>query len=152
MRKACLIINASILILAFYAACKKSNGSGSFISATINGASFNRFNCVYINDTGTFKSLEIFGANYNPSGTWGVNTFTYPMIKFSILDFTGPGSYSITDTFQGTTGGNPFPSNPVAMGNYWVSATKVSTAVYGTITITATSPEVTGTFSFTGVI
>ena len=138
------------MIMAFYTACKKSNSSGSYITATVNGVSFNRSNCVFINDTGAFSTLDIFGANYNPAGGNGVNTFLFPMIKMNILDFTGPGTYAITDTYRGNGGGNPFPTTPVASGIYETGDTTGSPALYGTITITATSPEVVGTFSFTG--
>lgn len=131
-------------------ACHKSNSPGSYMSAEVNGVSFSRSNCVYIWDSGTFKSLSVFGADYNPGSTVvGINTFLYPEIKLSILDFTGVGIYAVTDTFKGTTGGNPFPTKPVASAVYATGDTTFAAGIYGTITITATSPKIVGTFSFT---
>lgn len=148
MKKLVITTLLATTLFAGFSACHKDSGSGSSITATINGASFSKGNCVIMVDTGTFKSLQVWGAYYNPSGGNGVNTFAVPFIQFNIIDYTGPGTYAITDTFSG----NPYPSAPIAEAGIDSSNVVVDTgtaAVYGTITITATSTELSGTFSFT---
>lgn len=143
-----ILLFVTLCVCSALPSCKKSNGSGSFITATINGKPFSRGNCVFILDTGTFKSLQVFGADPNPAGGGGVNDFLFPFLKFLILDFNGPGTYSITNTFAGTTGGNPFPASPVTGAGVDSSDTNVIPGVYDTLVITAVSPNVVGTFSF----
>jgi hypothetical protein len=131
----------TITLLAFVAcgaltmfSCKKSdnnNNSNGSVSATINNVAFSGSKCIAVVDA-TDSTLSITGGSADGIG------FAIPTIDLGVFNYKGIGTYAIDGV----------------IGLASVDSTGYDTsfntkAVYGTISITATSPHVTGTFSFT---
>lgn len=142
------VLVAAILFAGFSACHKSSNPPPYFMTATINGSPFSVSNCVATLDSNTlgYVSVVINGANYT-SGSGG-SVLIAPYITLSISNLTGVGTYIMADTLI-----------PPADTLYYTVTGQVDSANglahsissrYGTITITQLSPNLVGTFSFTG--
>lgn len=129
------------VLFAGLCSCKKTGNPASYMRAMVNGASFSRNNCVAAIDSAPV-SLSIFGANYNPNAA--PTLYATPLIHLGVFNFKGVGVYPVTDTLTA--------SSTISAGwaNFESSYTvPLSVAVYGVVTITSTTPDITGTFSFT---
>lgn len=118
--------------------CKKNDNSGTVatgsMTATINGVSFSGSRCVATveNDSG----LAITGGPVDGIG------IGYPMVFISTGHYHGVGTYtSITlDDNAASIDSTSADDTSFNMGKH---------SVYSTLIITATTPNITGTFSFT---
>lgn len=115
--------------------CKKNDSpsttaTGS-MTATINGASFSGNKCIAdVEDT----ILNITGGTADGIG------FDYPFIGIGVTGYHGVGTYTSTTIYN-------------QMCKYYASSTDDTSlnhvSVHAVVNITATTPDVTGTFSFT---
>jgi hypothetical protein len=124
----------SVLAIAAISGCSKSSSSGSSTSmkTSLNGVAFSGSDCI---DSVTDSTLFIYGTNFTTS-------ITYPFIEIIITKYTGTGTYTL-----GTWGS--FGGGPSTMAVIDSSASNAVASLYGTVTITSVSPNLTGTFSFT---
>ena len=130
----------TITLLAFVScgmitmfSCKKSDNpstpaTGS-MTATINGAAYNGTKCVLELDD---SSLSITG------GTADGLFIDAPLVFLGVTNYAGVGTYTIDGV-----------KNIASIDSTGSDSTFTKDAVYGTVNITATTPHITGTFSFT---
>lgn len=134
-----LMAFAALSTLTMFSCKKKDNNntsSNGSMTATINNTSFSASRCTSaVADT----ILNITGANY--SGT----TVEYPIVTLTVYNYHGVGTYTLDQsTFSGVTGTANIDSSSST-----TTAIANTLSTYGTINITSTSPNITGTFSFT---
>ena len=138
MKQTITLTAAIVFTLLGLFGCKKSSDStASYImSASIGGTQFSASNCL---ESQTLTGIAITGGN----GTFTTNSnpTVYPFIFLSIDNFSGVGTYTINPLTTTASGGIYYSAN--------FSSTNPKPAVYGTIVITATSPNIVGNFSFT---
>jgi hypothetical protein len=132
MKKNVTLLSIALLGMVAFFSCKKSdnNNNNHAMTATINSAAFKSPLCyAAISD-----SVMTITASSNSS------TLAFPNISLVISNFSGAGTYTI-----GSINGGTFTTSAV------IDSTDTSgiQSIYGTISITATSPNVVGTFSFT---
>jgi hypothetical protein len=110
--------------------CKKSGSANNtpayFVKATINGQPFNA----------TSAMSAMSGTRITLSGGVAAGaTPGYPTIVLSAGNYTGAGTYDLGITAN--------------YGSLDSSFTSTNQVLYGTFTVTAVSPNITGSFSFT---
>lgn len=126
------------VVSMFYSCSKKKNDSNTIptsLTATINGTAFNGTTCIDSFFASTSGILSIGGGSGYDKDTG----FAYPYIVMDITDYSGGmGAFYF---YNGSGGGGG-----IVTGSYTSGA---KSALYGTITITARTPYLTGTFNFT---
>jgi len=115
------------ILLAGFSACHKSSGTTYFVKTTINGMPYSASNCVASLVSDTVLGISCGNAN------------VYPHIFLYISDYTGAGTYPLSSSLNGNFGSVDSSLSVMSV-----------TSASGTITITKTSPAITGTFSFIG--
>jgi hypothetical protein len=103
------------------------------MSAKINGTSWSRDSCLYHIDLIDTTSVDIVGWAGYPK----TRPDYFPQVYIWISHYKGVGSYSSASI------------NGTLSGEVWLSDTNKEGIRGGTVTITATSPKMTGTFSIT---
>ena len=134
-----LITLVAVLCLVLCDGCKKSKStSASYnLKGSINGVAFNGTSAVAL--AGADSILNIFGGLF--TGT----AITPPYIFMNLCPYRGVGTYRI---FMPPTGFTTVNYAAVNSTSYYAPAT---VSLYGSITITAASPAITGSFSFTAL-
>lgn len=148
MRKNLTLSVIALLLLASFYSCTHSTSaaSGGSITCKINGVSYTATKCFALKSTsGGNTTLTMEGAptNYSTPGP------TNPLMTFVIYTYNGIGTYkfntavgSITDTATSTIDS---VSGGSATSYYYTAP------AYGSIIITATSPNIVGTFAYTSL-
>jgi hypothetical protein len=127
-----------IFLLAFNACKKNSNSSASYsMQGYVNGASFNGTNALTMATSDS--SLTIYGGFFT-----GV-AISPPYIFLNICPYRGMGTYVIPTPPWGSVTQN-YAS--IDSTDYFAFR---QVSAYGTIIITAVSPSIVGSFSFTAI-
>ena len=136
MRKNITLLAIAILGMVAFFSCKKSdnnnanniNVNGS-MTATIGTTAFKAPYC----------DATVYDTLFTVTGSTSDTGITYPYIILSVTDYKGIGTYTIP-------GGSDRNGNVATV--YYTDSTGAQ-SVYGTVSITAITPNIVGTFSFT---
>ena len=132
MKKIFSIAAIALMGLALFSGCSKSSSSSPSytMNASIGGSSFSSSNCLAASYSGMFTEIYGFAGNSV--------TPTYPYIGLFLLNYAKTtGTFSLDSTMTAN------------FAQIVTSATTNKVAKSGSITITSTSPNIVGTFSFT---
>lgn len=138
MRKTITLLAIAACGVVTMFSCKKKDNSGTAatgsMTATINGASFSGNKCV-----ATIENDSMLAITGGPADGIG---FGYPMLVVTSSHYHGVGTYTSTSFYDqaGIIDSAAANDSTVDMSKYSVTAT---------LNITATTPNITGTFSFT---
>ena len=133
MKKSILLVLTALGVVSL-TDCKKDNSTPNYsMQAIINGRSFNASYC-YADSLG--NAMIISG--YNPSKTQPLTELTIPNIQLGLANYKGIGTYTIT-SYDGTSFGFV---DSTGLDNY-------PYCVYGSVTVTAITPAIIGSFNFT---
>lgn len=124
MKQKVVLITIALAGMTLFSGCKKTGSTSGTIKATINGVDFSTNHCIVHSGS----HLAVDGGSYR-------STPPSAYIMLDIYHYTGVGTYNITDSTVGAAVDS--------------SATVIPIAIYGTVVVTATSPNIVGTFSFT---